>query len=80
MNPTYAFQGQVALVTGAGSGHRPGHRQSLRRRWRRGGAGRRQRSVLVPKGQEVQAKRIMVHPGKLYAGSLAASAEVTNGS
>ena len=35
--------------------------------------------VLVPKAQEVQAKRIMVHPGKLYAGSLAASAEVTNG-
>jgi HSP20 family protein len=36
--------------------------------------------VLVPKAQEVQAKRIMVQPGKLYAGSLAASAEVTNGS
>jgi len=34
--------------------------------------------VLVPKAQELQAKRIMAHPGKLHAGSLAASAEVKN--
>jgi HSP20 family protein len=36
--------------------------------------------VLVPKAQEVQAKRIMVHPGKLYPGVLASGEQATNAS